>query len=244
MQNQGTQTDLAFATFDDSELRRVNALYFSNVDRSRDVFEIAVADISFVKEKAAGFLRNRDAAQIDADAVRNKMLEAMRSGGPGVKPSAKQRAEMSECMIHIELNQSLADEESKKLPGLSLQAAEAASNYRSDLLTLASVVEKYLADVLISKMPPEFWIYMDVVAKNGGDGLSAIYELSPGITTPTELARHEFFNLVRTWSSGKQVRRGIYAFVPKSPDELSSYIKTPLQIAGLRKQFESIEAAS
>lgn|GEM_PF-3226003 len=204
-------------------------------------FETALAEIRRHDEEILRHEKVREASKAAADEANAKIRSEYKAFGINAKEAVKLKVARNGHLEDAENFQALIEDVLIVRKSSELNAHRAALGYKAARKMVRASAVAFLESVLTQRLPAEFFVFVELSAEIAALGDSAHYSADPTVHSPIDFALRELFALI-----GAEIKQRVSAasyshLLPKSPEGIGGFGKSPLQMQALMKEVAAAE---
>lgn len=203
-------------------------------------FENAFAEFQMHGEEIAKFTKARDAAKAAAEEVNAKIRGEFKTFGISAKDAVKLQSARNGHLDDAENFQMLTDDITAVRLSSELAASIAAAACITARMLARSAAIKYLEEVLIQKLRPEYFMLIELTAEFANSGYSVDFNMDPTVRTSIEFSLREVSRLINLKTKERNLEQGSSLFLPPPPSSIGDFIKSPLEIKALAEKVAAL----
>lgn len=201
---------------------------------AQQAFEAARANLARHDDEIAKFAGARDAAKQEAEAVNAKIRTEFRSMGLSTKDAVKLKAARNGHLADAENFQMLVDDLRSIRTSHELAAHEAAAAYVGLRRAARQAALARLTDLLASRLPDEFLLFVGLVAEEARLGDSTLFNSDSSVHEPIEFALRELNGKLRQTVKDRGEVPDSSVILPPAPDGVRQFVISPIRVKQLR----------
>lgn len=203
-------------------------------------FENAFAEFQKHGEEIAKFTKARDAAKAAAAEVSAKIRAEFKMSGISTKDAVKLKSARNGHLDDAESFQMLTDELTAARLCSELAACRAsAACFKARKLARSAAIE-YLNEVLVQKLPPEYFMLIELTAEFVDSGDSVDFNMDSTVWTSIEFSQREVAKLINLKTKVRNFDQGSRLFLPPLPSSIDDFIKSPLGLKALADKVAAL----